>query len=102
MPMLWVDSETWDWLVKAVARIDRRTAAMFQVEQQETAKVDDLVAQVAAIKGVVDSAVAALDGLKTKLDAAIASNDPAKLAQLSADLGAAKDALAGAIARDNA
>lgn len=60
-------------------------------------KLDDLAAEVAAVKDVATSAVTALSGLHAELVEARASNDPARLDALIADLDATKDTLAKAI-----
>jgi hypothetical protein len=60
-------------------------------------ELDALKAAVEQNQTVTASAITLLQGLKQKLDEAIASGDPAKLHDLSAELGQSTDALAAAI-----
>ncbi len=59
------------------------------------ANLDALTAEVAETKGTVDSAVTLIEGLRQQI--IDAGTDPAKLAQLVADLDAAQQKLANAI-----
>jgi len=62
-----------------------------------SAESDRLVASVTRIRSVADSMAAVLADVKTRLDAAIAAgNDPALLAQLSADLEQESDEIVAA------
>lgn len=58
-------------------------------------KMEELIAQAKANEDAEDAAAVLLGQLKAKLDAA--GTDPAKLAQLSVDLGTHQKALAAAI-----
>lgn len=59
------------------------------------AKIDDVIAEVAQTRGVIDSAVELLNQIHQALiDAA---GDPAKIQQVIADLGASRAKLAQAI-----
>jgi len=60
--------------------------------------VEELVAQVAATKGVQESAVAAIVGLHTALDAAIATGDMEAVKAAVVDLKANTEGLAAAVA----
>lgn len=60
------------------------------------AALDDLTAQVAANKTVIDSALALIAGIADRI--AAAGTDPAKLAELTASLKSEDDALAAAVA----
>ena len=60
------------------------------------AAIDDLSAKVAANTDVIESAIVLIQNIKALLDAA--GTDPAKLAELSATLGAEDDKLAAAVA----
>lgn len=60
------------------------------------AELEDLTAQVAANKTVVDSALVLINGIAARI--AAAGTDPAKLAALTADLKSEDDALAAAVA----
>jgi len=74
---------------------------LHELETKLMSVLDDLTAQVAAVKGTVASAVTLLDGLAAKIDALIAAgnSDPA-LQALSDDLKASTQSLADAVARD--
>ena len=65
---------------------------------QETimAALDDLTAQVAANKVVIDSAVLLINGIAARIEAA--GTDPAALAALTADLKSKDEELAAAVA----
>ena len=63
-------------------------------------ELDDLTAEVAETKGVVQSAIVLITGFKQKLDDAIASGNPAALKALSDDLGETNQALADAVAQN--
>jgi hypothetical protein len=66
-------------------------------ERKMSQELDDLIAEVAETRNVEEAAVIAINGLIAKLDEALASNDPAKIAQATADLKASAAALAAAI-----
>lgn len=57
--------------------------------------LDDLTAQVAANRTVIDSALVLINGIADRITAA--GTDPAKLAALTADLKSEDDALASAV-----
>lgn len=59
------------------------------------AELDDITAQVAANKVVIDSAVVLINGIADRITAA--GVDPAKLAALTASLKSEDDALAAAV-----
>lgn len=59
------------------------------------AELDDLTAQVAANRTVIDSALALINGIADRIKAA--GVDPAKLSALTADLKSEDDALAAAV-----
>jgi predicted nucleic acid-binding Zn-ribbon protein len=73
----------------------------FIIERMRTLskEMDDLVLTVTDIGTVTDSAVAAIAGIEAQL--AAAGTDPAKLADLAAQLRASKQKLADAIATTN-
>ena len=58
-------------------------------------ELDDLTAEVAAVKTAEGSAIVLVQGLVAKIGAA--ANDPAAIAALTADLKTSTDALAAAI-----
>lgn len=58
--------------------------------------LDDLTAQVAANRSVIDSALALINGIAARITAA--GTDPAALAALTASLKSEDDALAAAVA----
>ena len=60
------------------------------------AALDDLTAQVAANKTVIDSALALINGIAARITAA--GTDPTALANLTASLKSEDDALAAAVA----
>lgn len=59
------------------------------------AALDDLTAQVAANRTVIDSALALINGIAARITAA--GTDPAKLSALTSDLKSEDDALAAAV-----
>lgn len=72
---------------------------LIEFMEKVMASLDDIAARVKAESDVVDSAVALINGFKDKLDAAIANGaDPAKLQQLSDDIGSQTDRLSAAVA----
>lgn len=58
--------------------------------------LDDLTAQVASNRTVIDSALVLINGIADRI--AAAGTDPAKLAALTADLKSEDDALSAAVA----
>lgn len=67
------------------------------INQETTmAALDDLTAQVAANKTVIDSALELINGIAARITAA--GTDPAALASLTASLKSEDDALAAAVA----
>jgi hypothetical protein len=88
----------------ALARIEWRLTLLVGVairilerEIQMAGELQGLTDEVAATRGVQQSAITLLSGLKAALDAAIASGNPAALADLSAQLGTSREALAAAV-----
>lgn len=88
-------------LQRIEAKLDQALVLLTSLITQETrimATLDDIVADVAAEKTVVDGVVVLLDALAAQL--AAAGLDQAKLTQLHNDILAQKQALADAVVRD--
>lgn len=80
-------------------KLDQIIVALTGLNQQGIAimkELDDLTAEVAATKGVVDSAVVAIQGLRQQI--IDAGTDPAKLQALTDSLKDTEQTLAAAIA----
>lgn len=80
-------------------KLNKLLRGQFQIlSNQETimAELEDLTAQVAANKTVIDSALVLINGIADRIKAA--GTDPAKLAALTADLKTEDDTLAAAVA----
>ena len=68
---------------------------IFELQGAIMAELDDLTAQVAANKTVIDSALILINGIADRIKAA--GTDPAALAELTASLKSEDDALAAAV-----
>lgn len=102
MSLLWIDSAQWDWLIGAVARIDRNVSRLVgdtkQMEMQMAA-IDDaitnLTTQVQANTDAEASAVHLIQQLATLIGAS--ATDPAAVTALAQKLKDSADALAAAV-----
>jgi hypothetical protein len=89
---MWISTA---YVAEHLRRIHERLSEM---EMTLMSAIDDLKADVAANRTVVDSAITLLNGLHQQLMDAIASGDPAALTGLADDLKSQTDALASAVA----
>jgi len=83
-------------LLLIYAKLDFIYRALTRKLEIQMAVIDDLTAQVAKNTDVIESALTLIANIKAALDAA--GTDPAKLAALSATLGAEDDKLAAVVA----
>lgn len=78
------------------AQVMRQLGIIIANQEKIMAALDDLTAQVAANKTVIDSALALINGIAARITAA--GTDPAALAALTTSLKSEDDALAAAVA----
>ena len=76
--------------------IHRKLNRILLNQEKIMSALDDLTAQVAANKTVIDSALALINGIAARITAA--GTDPAALAALTTSLKSEDDALAAAVA----
>jgi Mg2+ and Co2+ transporter CorA len=87
-----------------IERIETRILAIevviLNLERNIMSALDDLAAEVAEVQTVEASAIALIQGLVAQLETAL--NDPAKIATITAQLKAATEPLAAAVAANTA
>jgi len=85
-------------LEHVLQEMERRLASLETKLECVMSALDDLKAEVAAVAAIEASAVLLINGIADQLAAAIAANDPAALVDLTAQLKAAAEPLAAAVA----
>jgi chromosome segregation ATPase len=72
MPLIILADHDWEWLKEILTRIDETMKQILEQEKAIMQEIDDLVAQVTAVKGVEDSAVELINRIVTMLQEAAA------------------------------
>lgn len=88
--------QLYDFIKRQYNPTPRWAKTLILNQEKIMAALDDLTAQVAANKTVIDSALTLIAGIAARITAA--GTDPAALAALTADLKSEDDALAAAVA----